>query len=815
MLPAGTVTFLFTDIEGSTRLLAELGAPYTDVLAEHHRVLRRTFERHGGVETGTAGDAFFAAFRRASDAVNAAVEAQRVLAATHVRVRMGIHTGEPEITADGYVGMDVHRAARITAAGHGGQVLVSEQTARLVDAELRDLGVHRLKDIALPERIYQLGHETFPPLRTQSRRTLPAAATPLVGRGRETADVAALVRDPDAPVVTVVGPGGVGKTRVALEVAHELVDELADGCAWVSLGSVTDASLVVPTIRQALGAEGETGPALADLSLLLVLDDAERVVEAAPDIAVFLREAPRMRALVTSRQPLRLSRERQYPLAPLAGAAAEELFRRRAVAVKPTFVPDDAVGEICRRLDGLPLAIELAAARVNVLPPREIARRLDRRLPLLTSGPADAPARQRTLQSTIEWSYDLLDEAERTTFARLGTFASWSLEAAEEVAETGLDTLASLVEKSLAQEHDGRFSMLETVREYALDRLAERSESDALARSHARYFVELAEAAEPFLLVKGGREWIGRLRAEHENIRLALAWAHRAGEVELGLRLASALMLYWFQRDYLAEGERWLSVLLASAAEVSNRVRARALNAAATLTGVRGDRAAAIPLSEESVTLFRKTDDRAGLSRALLELAQGYTDAGEHALSREALEEALPLIRESGYDQAQGRALQQLAAHAQREGEFARARELLNEALAKWRETDSEFSLATALHSLGDLELDAGRFDEARAAFVDGLRIARRVEALRVVCYCLGGLAAVAAKQGDDVVARRLWRAVRALEQTLGFRLRQERAARYAALVGPIGEDADPAVGDPVEDAVAYALAATPAQSAP
>ena len=806
-LPSGTVTFLFTDIEGSTRLLHELGPRYAEVLAEHHRVLRRTFERHGGVEAGTAGDAFFAAFRRASDAVIAAAEAQRALAETPVRVRMGIHTGEPETTAEGYVGIDVHRTARIAAAGHGGQVLVSEQTARLVDADLRDLGVHRLKDIALPERIYQLGDAAFPPLRTQTRRALPAAATPLIGRARETADVAAILRE-GAAIVTLVGPGGVGKTRVALDVAHRLLDEFADGCTWVSLGNVIDASLAVPTIRQALGSEGGGAPAPGDLSVLLVLDDAERVVAAAPEIAAFLDEAPRMRALVTSRQPLRLSGERQYPIAPLREDAAEELFRRRAVAVKPTFEADEAVTEICRRLDGLPLAIELAAARVNVLPAREIARRLDRRLPLLASGPADAPARQRTLQSTIEWSHELLDEVERTAFARLGTFASWSLEAAEQVAGTQLDTLASLVEKSLVQEQEGRFSMLETVREYALDRLADRGESDELARRHAQYFVDLAEAADRVGFGRGGSERIARLRAEHENIRLALAWAQRTGEAELGLRLASALVLHWFQRDYLAEGERWLTALLAVGGDVSDRVRAAALNVAANLHGVGGDYAAALPLSDESVVLFRKTDDRGGLGRALQGLAQWYADSGDDARALEALEEALPLARESGNDAAEGRALQQLAAHAQRRGDFARSRELLNQALAKRREAGAQFGLGTALHSLGDLELDAGRIDDARAAYLEGLRIAWRVEALRVVCYCLGGLAAVAASEGDRTGAATLWGGVRALEQRLGFRLRPDRAARYAELVGGSVEDVDPPADDAIEHAVAHALAA-------
>ena len=806
-LPTGTVTFVFTDIEGSTRLLRELGDRYADVLAEHRRVLREVFERHGGAEMGTEGDAFFVAFTRASDAVAAATDGQAALAETPVRVRMGIHTGEPLLTDDGYVGMDVHRAARIAAAGHGGQVLLSEQTARLVDAPVRDLGRHRLKDIPLPERLYQLGDAPFPPLRTATRRALPAPATPLVGRERETAEITALLRESGAAVVTLVGPGGVGKTRVALEVAGEVEVDFSDGCLWVALGSVTDPALVVPTIGQALGGEGDGAASLTELNVLLVLDDFERVVAAAADVAALLHDAPGARVLATSRRPLRLSNERQYPLAPLTDADAEELFRRRAVAVKPAFEVDEAVAEICRRLDGLPLAIELAAARINVLAPAEIARRLDRRLPLLTTGPADAPARQRTLESTIGWSYDLLDEVEQTAFARLATFASWTLDAAEHVAEVDFETLASLVEKSLVREREGRFSMLETVREYALDRLAERGESDELGRRHAQYFVDLAETEDRNLFTSAEREWIDRVRAEHDNIRLALAWAQRAGAVELGLRLAAALWFHWFQRDYLDEGERWLGALLAAPGEVSDGVRARALNAAAMLVGVRGDIERAFPMVEESVALFRSTGDRDGLGRALLGLSEGLTERGEHARARAAVEEALPLLRESGNTVGEARALQQLGGLLQRAGDFEHARVLLNEALAIRREADAEFGLATALHSLGDLELDAGRVDEARARYAEGLRVASGLEALRVVCYCVAGLAAAAAAAGQGDRAGTLWRAARALELRVCFRLRAETAARYAALVGPFAEAGDVFAEESLlEDAVAYAL---------
>ena len=814
-LPGGTVTFLFTDIEGSTRLLHELGDAYADVLAEHHRLLESAFGRRGGVVFGMEGDALFVAFARASDALDAAAEGQAALAGTGVRVRMGMHTGEPVVTGQGYVGKDVHRVARIAAAAHGGQVLLSEEAARLVDTPLRDLGRHRLKDFPAPTRIFQLGDATFPPLRTAMQRALPSARTPLVGRNREIAEVGELVCRSGAAVVTLVGPGGVGKTRLALAVAGAVEREFTEGAVWVGLGGTNDPALAVPTIAQAIGNEADSTASRGDLSLLVVLDDVDGVVAAAGEIARFLDDAPRMRVLATSRQPLRLSGERQYPVDPLPLVEAEELFRTRAAAVRPEVRADEAAAEICRRLDGLPLAIELAAARVNVLSPAEIARRLDRRLALLTAGPADAPLRQRTLRSTIEWSYDLLSEPEQTAFARLAVFTSWSLDAAEEVAGVEFETLAALVEKSLVQERCGRFAMLETVREYARDLLAERGESREVARRHAEYFVELAEASERTLILDTTSAASERVRAEHDNIRVALAWALEAGETEPGLRLASALVFYWFHRDYLAEGERWLSTLLAAEGVVSDAVRARALSAAATLAGVRGDGDRAIPLSEEGVALARRGGDAATLGRALLAQAHGLSERGEDAAARDAVEEALPLLREPGNDFAENRALQLLAGLAQRAGDFDRARELLGNALAQWRERGAEFGIATTLHSLGDVELDAGRLAEAQAAYADGLRAARRQEARRVMCYCLAGLAAAAAADADHRRAATLWNAVQLLEDRLGFRLRDDRGRRYAAYVADVAADRARSFAEDslLEDAAAYALGETAAPS--
>jgi Adenylate and Guanylate cyclase catalytic domain/AAA ATPase domain len=423
-LPTGTVTFLFTDIEGSTRLLEELGPSYASTLAEHRRVLREAFARHGGVEVDTQGDAFFVAFSSASAAVAAAAEAQ---AALSVPVRMGIHTGEPQRTDSGYVGIDVHRAARICSAGHGGQVLVSETTQRLLDGtELGDLGEHRLKDLGQALRLYQLGAGEFPPLRSLNQTNLPAQPSALVGRETELAQLLSLVSE--SRLVTLTGPGGSGKTRLALQVAAELVERFEGGVFFVALASVTDAELVLPTVAQTIGAQDGLADHIRDRHTLLLLDNLEQVLAVAPALSELLERCPKLGLLVTSRALLRIAGERDYPVDPLPEADAVELFRTRAVTSEPL----EAVYEICRRLDGLPLALELAAARTRLLSPVQLLERLERALPVLTGGRRDAPERQRTLRATIEWSYELLEPGEQELFRRLSVFAgSFTLASAE------------------------------------------------------------------------------------------------------------------------------------------------------------------------------------------------------------------------------------------------------------------------------------------------------------------------------------------------------------------------------------------------
>src|SRR6266545_345391 len=396
--PAGTVTFLFTDVEGSTRLLHEHGEGYGDLLVDHRRKLREVFLRHGGVEVGTEGDAFFLAFPSAREAAAAAGKAQEALGEGPVRVRMGLHTGEAQVLDGTYVGIDVHRAARIAAVAHGGQVLVSQSTRDLLDyGDLRDLGDHRLKDLTRPERLYQLGGGDFPPLRSLNLTNLPVQLTPLVGRDAEVAEVVDLLRS--TRLLTLTGPGGTGKTRLASHVAAGVADRFPGGLWFVALAGVEDPKLVEPTIAHVVGASDTLADHLRDKRSLLLLDNFEHVLDAAAGIGTLLQAADGVTIVVTSRAPLRLSAEREYPVPPLADDDAVALFAERARAVRPSFVVGDASAEICRRLDGLPLALELAAVRVKSLTASQILDRLDRRLDLLTGGVRDAPERQRTLRA--------------------------------------------------------------------------------------------------------------------------------------------------------------------------------------------------------------------------------------------------------------------------------------------------------------------------------------------------------------------------------------------------------------------------------
>ncbi len=778
-LPTGTVTFLFTDIEGSTRLLREVGTErYGELRAEHHRVVRGALERHGAVEVDTAGDGFFAASATAKGAVAAAEEAQRALAAGPVRARIGIHTGEPLVTADGYAGAEVVFAARICAAAHGGQIVVSEATARLLGGDLRDLGLHRLKDFDEPLRLLQLGDGRFPPLRTLSATNLPLPSEPLVGRKKELADVLRLLKVERVRLVTVTGPGGIGKTRFALEAASGMVDDFADGVWFVDLSALRDPELVLSTFASVVGARGDIAEHIRDRELLVVVDNLEQVAEAAADLAGLLQSCPRLWIVATSRQPLHVAGERLLLLRPLAEAPAVELFRRHASAVRPDFdAPFDELAQIVGRLEGVPLALELAAARVNVLDTGELLERLERRLPVLRGARRDAPERQRTLRATIEWSHDLLSPEEQTLFGRLSAFAGgFTLGAAESVCGAEVDALESLIEKNLAHRDERRFSMLETIREFAAERL-----DDATRRRHAEYFLELAERRLRELRGPGVDGILDELEAEHDNFRAVLDWALDS-DAELLLLLCERLMHFWYRRDHLVEADRWLDAALErlDGASVTAQASFLAAGAIVALSLNRLDRAE--HLAERSRSAFASMGDDGGTARALEALGSIAWARGDLE-ARTFFEQALQLHR--GGDNADGvrSSLHHLGEIARDLGALADARALLEESLATSRAAGDDTFAAATIHSLGDVALDAGDPSTARARYIEALQIARSVRSQATAASCFAGLAATAAWEGEAATAARLWGAVETIEQDVGHRMLTRERRRYEQIL--------------------------------
>jgi predicted ATPase len=795
-LPIGTVTLLFTDIEGSTRLLHELGDAYAEALAEHRRLLRKAFANHHGVEVDTQGDAFFVVFARASDAVAAAEAVQRALTGGPVRVRIGVHTGEPTLGEDGYVGIDVHRAARIAGTAHGGQLLVSQATRELLgaDVELRDLGEHRLKDLPEPERLYQLGEDEFPPLRSLNQTNLPMAATTLIGRSRELADLLGLLSRDDVRLLTMTGAGGTGKTRLALEAAADVVGDFENGVFWVPLAPLRDPALVLESVGRTLGARRSLATEIADKRLLLLLDNFEQVVEAAPGLGELLGSCPNLNLLVTSRQPLHLAGEREYPVPPLAESEAVALFNERAQAAHPDFSANGEVAEICRRLDGLPLAIELAAARLKVLTPRALLERLERRLPLLIGGARDAPERQRTLRATIAWSYELLDDEEQRLFARLAVFSGgFTIEAAETVCEAGLDTLQSLLDKSLLRRPNGRFWMLETIREYALERFDDLSLAQ-LRRRHAEHFVALAEQAEPELERADSARWLELLEADNDNLRAALSWASDAGEADLELRLVIALGAFWYVRGYVREGrERFEAAIVMGSARADNSLRVKLLEGIELFADAQGDYERANTVAEEVLALCRALGDSAGVARALRGVAAARSEQDRPDEARALYEESLAYSRQLGDKEGAASSTLNLGALALLAGDHTRADALTREALGLFQGLGNQRMIAGAFVNLGSSRLVQRQYAEAAACFRESLRSAEPMAHKNAISYCLEGLAAVGAAEGDSADAARLLGAAEVLRETIGAPAgAYEEAIRLdtvAAVRQELGED--------------------------
>ncbi len=816
--PTGTVTMLFTDIEGSTRHLSELGDRYAGALAKHRRLLRQALGEFDGVEIDAQGDAFFYAFGSAHAAVNAALRAQLALAGGPFRVRIGIHTGEPTLGHEGYVGIDVHRAARIMAAGHGGQVLVSPSTRAMLGADvaMHDLGEHRLKDLSAPIRLFQLGEGRFPPLRTLHRTNLPIQATALIGRERELSELADHLRH--SRLVTLVGPGGTGKTRLALQVAAEAVDDFPDGAWLVPLAPVTDPERVEGAIAAAVGADGPLTDYLRQRHALLLVDNFEQVLDGAGQIAELLAAAPLVRILVTSREPLRIHAERRYPVDPLLEDDAVALFVERAQRVDPEFTSSDLVAKICHRLDRLPLAIELAAARVGVLTPAELLERLDRALPLLIGGARDAPERQRTLRGTIAWSHGLCFADEQALFAHLAVFAGgWTLAAAEVVCAAELDVLQRLVDRSLVRRWaTGRFGMLVTIREFALERLEDSPEVEDIRSRHARFYRAVAEGAGLNAgLIRQGPMRLDIAIAEQENIRAALAWAIAADEAELALEILAAMEQFWVTNDP-REGSRWFAAVfeLTGVDEAALATRGHALRAYGGSAGIAGETALAERLYQQALAVFEELGDEHGRAVMLHRLSISSMMRGDLDRARALVAESHEIHERTGDPWAQAQTVGTLGAIERDTGNAALAYELIERSANMASAAGVRWWWMGMVAELAALSLDDGRLDEAEQQARDSLAAATEFKDWPGRLLSVGLLAGVAAARGHRDRAGRLWGAIEdddAMAPLGGWRRhRPACAARVAALESPQLERAL-AEGRKLtlDEAVEYALEAT------
>jgi predicted ATPase/class 3 adenylate cyclase len=844
-LPEGTITMLFSDIEGSTALLHRLGGErYGEALSAQRALIRAAITAWHGHEMGTEGDSFYVVFQSAADAVCCCLAAQRALGGqgwpdeAPVRVRMGLHSGEPTRHEDGYIGMDVHRAARIAATAHGGQVVLSEPTRLLAagqmpaGASVRDLGLHRLKDIETPERIYQLGGpglaEEFPPLKSLGAQTsLPVPATPLIGRDDDLDRLRATIGRPGLRLVTLTGPGGIGKTRLALAAAASLDTAFSGGVFFVPLAAVSDAAAMWKTLADSLdvGDEGEPPGAvtgyLARRRALLVLDNLEQLYGAAEVVAALLAGAPELVVLATSRRPLHVAGEYESPVPALeisdggsaeavAGCAAARLFAQQAGMVRPGFAitEDNAadIAAICRRLDGLPLAIELAAARVKLLAPRALLARLGQSLGLAAAGAA-RPQRQQTLRNTVAWSYELLVPEVAQAFRRMSVFAGGcdldalaavAVPVGDPAAPDPLELLAELQDDSLIAVTEGadgepRAGMLETIRQYALERLEASGDAGAAQRRHAEHYAAFAERASEQLDGPAQLTALDRLEADHDNLRAAMAWclqtpadapADGGERAVIGLRLVQALTTFWYKHGHATEGRQWLQRAMDVASGDGGAPLARVAHGLGVLLDQQNEPAAAARLFERSLAIWRELGDRDQQARELNSLGIARRHIGDMDAARSLLEEAIVINREIGSRRLAG-ALANLAQLESATNRFDSAIEALREALVIDQQQGDLFGVAVDQHSLALTSLRAGRPDDAYDMLCGMLGYVAVSGNTSLLVNTLEVGAAIIGELGDPLRAARLAGAAEANREDSGMLISPQEAAMLGDFLAP------------------------------
>ena len=751
--PSGTVTLVFTDIEGSTRLLDELGREaYRDALGDHQRAVREAFGDHGGYEVDSAGDGFFYAFATAAGAAHAVGAALAALDGGVVQIRVGLHTGEPIVEGRKYVGLDVHRAARVMAAAHGGQALLSRTTRDLLDDNfvIRDLGEHRLKDLSAPQRLFQLGTGEFPRPRTLHLTNLPVPATAFLGRDRELADVVERLRN-GVRLLTLTGPGGTGKTRLALQAAAEAADDFSEGVWWVPLAALRDARIVLRHTARTLDVVEQPDRPLEEVlaemltgkRMLLVLDNAEHLLPDAAAAIATLRDLDGPKVVVTSRERLQLTGEHVYPVPQLTAPEGLDLFTARAVAIDPAFEGDAALVDLCNRLDNLPLAIELAAARTAVLRPEQILERLSGRLDLL-KGARDADPRQQTLRATIEWSFDLLAQEERVLATRFAVFAGGAtLEAVEDVCEADLETLASLVDKSLIRHDRDRFWMLETIREYGTDRLDDAGREELIER-HGAFFERFATDAELGLRGPDGARWLDLVEHELPNLRAAMGRALERGLGARALRIATGLGRYWHARSGSTEGRRWLEQALETG-QLEADARAGGCLIAGTLALFQGDMAVADASLAEAARAARAADDVFLEAVSCAYLVWTARERGKPATAEAPLRRSRTLLAGLTDPWERSEVLLGLSGGpAEDRGGHRAWRTLEQEVLALKRETGDVIAISDSLNNVGWDALVGGHTDRAAPALEEALEIAQALHDTFRTTLAISNLAHVA-----------------------------------------------------------------------